>query len=49
MYENKLKGAVKMIKWFARLFKKETPEEIYIRKINSIAQLCDELALKVRK
>lgn len=38
-----------MLKWFARLFKKETPEEIYIRKINTVAQLCDELALKVRK
>lgn len=38
-----------MIKWFARLFKKESHQDVYIRKINSVAQLADELALKVRK
>ncbi|UGO46089.1 hypothetical protein PQE74_gp006 [Bacillus phage vB_BanS_Chewbecca] len=37
-----------MMKFLKRLFRKETKEEIYIRKINSVCQLADELNLKIK-
>lgn len=38
-----------MIQFLKRLFGKETKQEIYIRKINSVCQLADELNLKIQK
>uniref|UniRef100_A0AB39C7R7 Uncharacterized protein n=1 Tax=Bacillus phage KoopaTroopa TaxID=3234046 RepID=A0AB39C7R7_9CAUD len=37
-----------MIKFLKRLFRKETKQDVYIRKINSVCQLADELNLKIK-
>lgn len=38
-----------MIKFIKRLFGKESKQDVYMRKINNVLQLCDELELKIKK
>ncbi|UGO50859.1 hypothetical protein PQE70_gp006 [Bacillus phage vB_BanS_Nate] len=37
-----------MITFLKRLFRKESKQDVYIRKINSVCQLADELNLKIK-
>lgn len=38
-----------MINFIKRLFCKESKQDVYMRKINNVLQLCDELELKIKK
>ncbi|UGO50600.1 hypothetical protein PQE68_gp009 [Bacillus phage vB_BanS_Sophrita] len=38
-----------MLKFIKRLFVKESKQDVYMRKINTVLQLCDELDLKIKK
>lgn len=38
-----------MFKFIKRLFRKESKQDVYMRKINNVLQLCDELELKIKK
>jgi len=38
-----------MLKFIKRLFVKESKQDVYMRKINNVLQLCDELELKIKK
>lgn len=38
-----------MINFIKRLFRKESKQDVYMRKINNVLQLCDELELKIKK
>ncbi|UUV46384.1 hypothetical protein [Bacillus phage vB_BanS-Thrax2] len=37
-----------MLKFIKRLFRKESKQDVYMRKINSVIQLADELNLKIK-